>query len=169
MSETYNQPMSEIYEEYEEMEDGVGIVECKEWWKADLAYLPIHHFKKEMEECLYEMSIYPTWKRLQEIMEEVEERLTKEVITEFHLEYEFVYGEGIITDWMSQPIVQTGYIDILQRYIAKLLVLYSTPRKEYILPTLKNYILQFHSKFFSRPRHWNDTNLDSIHLLLLQL
>lgn len=155
---------------YVEEEDDVqlnGNETRHDWWRADLNYLPIHIFQKEMKKIYHELSSYPSTKQVNEMIEHVNTFITKEMMNEFYLEYEYSYGKGVI-NWADYPrSVQTGYIDGLKMYLSKLLCVFIQGKHKN--KELCQYIVCMYDKWFSKTRYWDDYELNRFETIINKL
>lgn len=137
------------------------------WWDADWNYLPIHTFNKEMKKVNYQLASYPSMKQVKTIIEHVEQLITKEMMNEFHIEYEYHFGKGVI-QWseFKQPI-QTGYVEILKAFISKLLCVYIQGGKKE--EELRQYIVNAYQKWFSKTRYWEDAELTRLEQIIKKI
>ncbi len=131
--------------------------EYMEWWKADYSYLPIHRFKKQMTKYCLELNENPSAKRVQTICEEISAFISAEMNKEIELEYGYSYDKGII-HWQTQGIVQTGYIDCLKHILTKLVRAYLSTKDK----NIRAFVFKFHTKWFGKPRYWDDQDLISL-------
>lgn len=141
-----------------------------EWWMANFDYLPIHHFRQKMRKYCYELSTFPTAKRLTEIIRDVDSTFTNDVEQEIRREFEFYYGKGII-EWASytnQQIVG-GYLSDYKLYLSKLMSVYVRGRKDLDHALLWTAIDKVYSKCFGRQGDWYDAELERIHKIMTEL
>lgn len=151
-----------IIHEYEEDEEGNNTNHSEEWWKADFNYLPIHFFKKMMEENCYVLSSNDLNLRIiYDILNDVVEKITPTMIQEYHKEYKYFFESHLPTD----PFPTLGYIDIMKEYLGKLIRVYLTPRF-YGNEQIKNHIKDTFKRFFSKERYWNDDEIDHLEKII---
>lgn len=138
-----------------------------EWWRANLNYLPIHIFTKEMKRIYNELSSYPSTKQINDIIENMNTLLTKEMMNEFYREYEYNYGKGVV-HWGDYPQpIQTGYIDRLKMYLSKLLCVFVQGKHKN--KELCQYIVCMYDKWFSKKRYWDDYELNRMETIIDKL
>lgn len=141
-----------------------------EWWMADLDYLPVHHFRKRMRKVCYELSTYPTPKRLTEILQEIQTTFTTDVEQEIQQEHEFYYGRGLI-DWRhyDNRLVLGGYLSDYKLCLTKLLSILIRGRKELDHQALWSTIQFIYTKCFHRPSDWQEDELQRIRDIMQHL
>lgn len=142
----------------------------REWWMADMDYLPIHFFRKDMKKVCYELSTFPSAKRLTEILQDIPSKWTSGMCESFDEEYEFYYGNGLI-DWNAYKgrQVMGGYVADMTMLLSKLLCIYVRRTQGIDRGALWNMIDTVYMKFFDRPRDWPDDNLDRIDVIMHRL
>ena len=134
------------------------------WWKAELDYLPIHFFQKQMKKICVELYELPSRHRVLEICEDISRLITTSMHQEICSEYAYYFDKGII-ETKDTNLTQCGYLEYLKHALTKLVRLYLRYRDEKIL----EYIFQFHKSWFNKPRYWDDSDLDHIDTIISQL
>lgn len=172
-TEVMDGSMRATYDEVQDEDDRYRAMNKRrtEWWMADLDYLPIHFFRKNMRKFCYELSTKNvSRKRMMEIIQNVEAMWTEQMKAEFRDEYEFSYGPGVI-DWSSYQgrLVQGGYMTDLKLYLAKLLCVYVQCGTTQDRQTLWQSICRVHDTFFRSQRCWKDDELDRFDHIILTI
>jgi hypothetical protein len=139
-----------------------------EWWKRDWDYTSIHIFKKIMtRSCIELVDDKLNLRKVIDIINNVVENITPIMIQEFNKEYIYYYN-GDLIDWKTQPLVTTGYIEILKEYLSKLIRVY-LDSTFYGNKTILNHIKDTFKKFFSKERDWIDREIDHLEKIIMRL
>lgn len=138
-----------------------------EWWMANLNYLPIHHFRQDINKLCYELSTFPTAKRLTEIIREVEATMTHTVEQEIRQEHELYYGKDVV-DWKKYEgrQVMGGYLSGYTLYLSKLLSIHVRGRKDVDRVALWTAIESVYTKCYGRPGDWYDKDVQRLHAVM---
>lgn len=157
-----NEQMNALEEEIPEIHQSYQNVRC--WWEADLDYLPIHYFQKQMKAYCIELHHKPEMKRILEICDEITDFITVDMRKEISIEYDYYYGKGVM-DMKNQSLVQCGYIELLKHVVTKLIRIYlETDQKE-----VYSHLCRFYKSWFEKERWWDDYELDRIEELIHKL